>query len=77
VALGDEVQLRVTMPCPRCAIPTLPQGDLPKDPGILQTVAQHNRHDLGDLGTLPCVGVFADVVTPGMIRPGDAVRIVD
>lgn len=76
LALGDEVQLRVTIPCPRCVIPTLPQGDLPKDPGILRAIVQHNRHDLGDFGTLPCVGVCADVVTPGVIRPGDAVRIV-
>jgi len=58
-------------------MPTLPQGDLPHDPGILRTVVKHNRHDLGDFGNLPCVGVFADVVQPGTIRRGDPVRVVD
>lgn len=76
LALGDEVRLRVTIPCPRCVIPTLPQAGLPQDPGILRTIAHHNRQDLGDFGSLPCVGVCADVVTPGEIRRGDIVRLL-
>lgn len=74
LAIGDQVVLRVTIPCPRCVNTTLPQGDLPHDPGILRTIAQHNRRDLGDFGQLPCAGVYADVVKPGIIRRGDAVR---
>ncbi|MHC5026882.1 MAG: MOSC domain-containing protein [Planctomycetota bacterium] len=77
LALGEEVTLQVTIPCPRCVIPTLPQADLPKDPGILRAIAQHNRQDLGDFGALPCVGVCADVLTPGVIRRHDTVRILD
>jgi uncharacterized protein len=77
LAFGDEVQLRVTIPCPRCVVTTLPQGDLPHDPGILKTAVQQNRLDLGDLGRLPCVGVYADVVRTGTVRQGDVVRVVN
>jgi uncharacterized protein YcbX len=77
LAIGDEVVLRVSIPCPRCVNTTLPQGDLPHDPGILRTIAQHNRRDLGDFGKLPCAGVYADVVKPGTIRRGDTVHGVD
>jgi uncharacterized protein len=45
---------------------TLPQGDLPKDSGILRTAAQHNEVN---------VGVYASVVNGGTIRRGDAVML--
>ena len=35
LALGEEVRLRITDPMPRCVMTTLPQGDLPRDLGIL------------------------------------------
>lgn len=66
VAIGDGVRLRVTGPCPRCVMTTLPQGDLPKDAGILRAVAQHNQAN---------VGVYADVVAGGTVRRGDSVTI--
>jgi MOSC domain-containing protein len=65
--VGDEVRLRITKPCSRCVMTTLAQGDLPRDPGILRTIAQHNEVR---------VGVYASVLTGGTIRRGDAVRIV-
>jgi len=77
LAIGDEVVLRITIPCPRCVSMILPQFDLPHDPGILRTIAQHNMQDLGDFGTLPCAGVYADVVKAGTIRRGDAVQCLD
>ena len=64
--LGDEVRLSITDPCPRCVMTTLPQGDLPKDVGILRTVAQHNQTH---------VGVYATVLQGGMVRRGDPVRL--
>ena len=64
LAIGDAVRLRVTGPCPRCVMTTLPQGDLPKDPGILRTAAQHNQVN---------VGVYAAVLRGGPVRRRDPV----
>jgi uncharacterized protein len=64
VVIGDTVRLAITEPCPRCVMITLPQGDLPKDSGILRTAAQHNGVN---------VGVYALVVNGGTIRRGDTV----
>jgi uncharacterized protein YcbX len=66
VAIGDEVRLRVTGPCPRCVMTTLGQGDLPKDPGILRAAVEHNGGN---------VGVLAAVVRGVRVRRGDAVRV--
>src|SRR5258707_14175687 len=66
VAIGDNVRLAITEPCPRCVMITLPQGDLPKDSGILRTAAQHNAVN---------VGVYASVVSGGTIRRGDPVTL--
>ena len=46
---------------------TLPQGDLPKDAGILRTAAQNNHAN---------VGVYADVVKGGTVRRADEVTLV-
>jgi len=66
VAIGDKVRLRITGPCPRCVMTTLPQGDLPKDAGILRVAAQHNHAN---------VGVYADVIEGGAIQRGDSVTL--
>ena len=77
VAIGEEVRLRITDPCPRCSIPILAQGDLPGDPRILRTVAEHNRVRVPVLDgeSLPSVGVYAFVIRGGTIHHGDAVRL--
>lgn len=66
LGLGDTVRLKVTGPCPRCVMTTWPQGDLPKDPGILRAAAQHNHAN---------IGVYASVLRGGTIRRGDPVRL--
>lgn len=77
LAIGDEVVLRATIPTGRCVMTTLPQGDLPQDPGILRMIAQHNLLDSGDFGRSACLGVYADVVKPGVVRRGDTMHFVD
>jgi hypothetical protein len=42
ILVGDELTLEVLIPCPRCVMTTLSQGDLPLDSGILRTAAQQN-----------------------------------
>jgi uncharacterized protein len=64
--IGEDIVLSVTGPCTRCVMITLPQGDLPKDLGILRTVAQYNR---------VTAGVYASVHRGGTIRRGDQVRL--
>jgi len=67
VAIGNSVRLRVFMATGRCVMTTLPQFDLPKDPGILRTAAQHNN---------AAVGVYAEVVSGGHVRRGDRVTVL-
>jgi uncharacterized protein YcbX len=77
LAIGEEVRLRITDPMPRCVMTTLPQGDLPRDRGILRTVAQHNQVSIPALGgeARPSVGICGFVLQGGTIRRGDPVRI--
>jgi uncharacterized protein YcbX len=66
LAIGDTVRLSVTGPCPRCVMTTLPQGDLPKDVGILRAAAQHNQAN---------VGIYASVRQGGKVRRGDSISL--
>jgi uncharacterized protein YcbX len=70
-----ELLLEILVPTPRCVMTTLPQGDLPKDTGILRTAASMNPLPFGPFLAQPCVGVYAEVLAGGTIRVGDAVRI--
>jgi uncharacterized protein YcbX len=66
LAIGEEVLLSITDACPRCVMTTLPQGDLPRDLGILRAAVQHNQAH---------VGVYATVVRGGIIRRDDVLRL--
>src|SRR5205823_11156062 len=39
---ANSLRIRVAMPCMRCVMTTLPQGDLPLDRLQLRTIAAHN-----------------------------------
>ena len=67
---GDTLRLggatvKVEMGTPRCSMTTQPQGDLPKDPGVLRTIVRHADQN---------VGVYASVLRPGRVGVGDAVE---
>ena len=78
LAIGDEVRLRISDPTPRCSVPTLAQQDLAKDPQVLRTIVEHNTLPVPVLDgeALPCAGVYAFVIQGGMVKRGDAVRVV-
>ncbi|MYG18744.1 MAG: MOSC domain-containing protein [Gemmatimonadales bacterium] len=59
-------RLRVTKPCMRCVMVTLPLGDLPKDPRVLRAAFDHNEGN---------VGVKCEVEGPGSVQVGDEVRL--
>ena len=60
------VELEVSMPTIRCALPTRAQRDLPRDLDVVKTL---NREHDGNLG------VYATVVTPGTVAVGDEVSV--
>ena len=66
IRVGDDVVVEITDHCPRCVMTTLPQGDLPKDSGILRTAARHNDVH---------VGVYGEVRRAGTVHRGDAVSL--
>lgn len=64
--IGDEVELAIFRPCGRCIMTTVPQGDLPKDVGVLRAIAERNDANFG---------VYATVVTPGRVERGARVEL--
>jgi uncharacterized protein len=74
--VGNELALRVIARTPRCAVPTLAHGGLPRDTEALRVLARHNRvRPLPERDPEPCAGVYAEVLHPGRIRTGDPVRL--
>jgi len=65
--LLGEAELEVADHCLRCVLTTLPQDELPLDPGILKATSEANERR---------AGIYAAVVKTGRIRIGDAVRLL-
>jgi uncharacterized protein YcbX len=57
--------LRVSAKVERCVMPTFRQDELPRAPALLRFLVERNETNLG---------VYAEVVSPGVIRVGDPVR---
>jgi uncharacterized protein YcbX len=69
------VRLRGILPTPRCAIPTLEHGRLPRSPQSVRSLLDQNRIDVPGFGVLPCAGLYAEVLEGGTIHGGDPVRL--
>jgi hypothetical protein len=77
VAVGDDLILRVIARTPRCAVPTLAHGPLPRDADALRVLARNNRlAPVADMDPEPCAGVYAEVLNPGRIHVGDEVFLI-
>lgn len=75
--IGSAV-LEIMVPTPRCAVPTLAHGlGLAPKPDVLRAIHAQNRVDIPDAGTFPCLGVYAKVLHPGNIVPGDSIVLAD
>jgi MOSC domain-containing protein len=68
LAVGSEVVLGDFEPTLWCVTSTLAQEELPRDPSVLRTAAQHHRG---------CLGVYCSVRSPGVVRAGDPVMLLD
>jgi hypothetical protein len=73
--LGAEAVVHLVGPVARCVMTTLAQGELPRDSGMLKTIARVGRKQIGSLGQFACAGSYAEVVRPGVVRRGDPVRL--
>ncbi|HEY0736408.1 MAG TPA: MOSC N-terminal beta barrel domain-containing protein [Herpetosiphonaceae bacterium] len=73
--------LELIDPSPRCVVTTLAQGELPRDPGILRTITQHNAATSVTAApgvVFPAVaGAYAAVRRDGFIRWGDPIFLLN
>lgn len=72
---GGTTVLRVTLPTPRCSVPTLEHGELPRAPHAVRTLMTANRVDVSGFGVLPCAGAYAEVVHGGLVHVGDEIDL--
>jgi uncharacterized protein YcbX len=64
--VAGSARLRVEIPCVRCVMTTVAQGDLAKDPTVLRTIVRDAAQNLG---------VYATVTGAGTVSVGDEVRV--
>jgi uncharacterized protein len=69
------LELTVGLPTPRCVVPTRTQDGLPADPGILRTLVERHRIDLGPFGRQGCAGAYAEVAIAGRLRIGEHLEV--
>ena len=71
--IGAGVIAEVITATPRCVVPALRHGTAEPDVSLLRVLSRSNR--LASVGSLPCAGVYARPLVPGVIRPGDEVEL--
>jgi hypothetical protein len=67
IAIGDALIVKAVRPTVRCVMTTLPQAELGAAPAVLRTLTEQNAASLG---------IYAEVLRPGTVRIGDALRFV-
>lgn len=77
IAIGPDLVVQVSVPTPRCVIPSLAHAPAPADPGLLKTLARHRRIDVPGFGRATCFGFYADILAIGTVTAGDAVEVAD
>lgn len=75
IKIGQSIVLELLAPTPRCAVPMLAHGVLPRSPEAVGVVNKLNKVEFPMLGpgTFPCLGAYATVVTSGIVQCGDQV----
>jgi hypothetical protein len=71
----SAIRLRGVMTTPRCAVPTLEHGKLPRAPQAVRQLMAENRVDVPGYGVLPCAGIYLDVLNSGALRVGARVSV--
>jgi MOSC domain-containing protein YiiM len=66
ILVGETVRLRVTQGAERCVMIGFAQEELGAEPSLLRRVGEEH-------GT--CLGVYVNVIVPGVITPNDPVRL--
>ena len=67
LGFADRGVVEATVACPRCVMTTHGFADLPKDPRVMRALVKETGGQLG---------LYANVVTPGVVRRGDAVAVL-
>ncbi|MFI5422317.1 MAG: MOSC domain-containing protein, partial [Nitrososphaerales archaeon] len=68
LSIGDNgVELKIVKKDSRCIIPTLDPETTDPNPAILETIKSNHGG---------CMGVYAEVLTPGILKSGDRISIV-
>jgi hypothetical protein len=65
--MGEAV-FEIAMECPRCVFTTHAIDELPNDPKVMRALVKQNNGNLG---------VYASIATPGVVREGDVVELIE
>ena len=75
ISVGRDLRLRVAVPTPRCAVPTLAHGAIAPDPRLTVEIGKLNRAPVLDMGPVPCLGAYAQIERPGRVALGDEIYL--